>query len=298
MRRIVFASMVFLPLAAQSQAAEIPGRDLLAFPIALTAEAPALGVQTGTGLWNPATAWLGDSASWRISAASMSAPADISLSAQVGAIAGKWRHTTFGLTVLYAEVANLLHTDSDPQSVGNEIPYYTMVISALAARRISPHLIVGVAIRSRSGQSDNVSRTGLSADVGLVGEHLTPLDARVGLSTFLLHAGPAGSERTSFMAAVDARVFGDDSLRTIRAGYSLQNTQSLSTEQYLYGSARWKTWEVRGGPVQTEIYGTTNWRMRFGIAVHYEGYAVGVAREESANGLAPTYQFTLRTVLK
>ncbi len=298
MRRIVFASMILLPLGVRGQASAIPGRDLLAFPISLTAEAPALGIQSGIGLWNPATALLGDSARWRISAASMSAPADISLSAQVAAVAGKWRRTTFGLSVTYAQVGNLLRTDTDPQSVGGEIPYSTMVISLLAARRIAPHIIGGLAIRSRNGRIDNISRTGVSVDAGIVAEHLTPIDVRVGLSTFLMHTGSTDRERTSFLAAVEARMAGSDSLHTVRAGYSMQNTQSLSTEQYLFASARWNIWEIRGGPVQTNIYGNSNRRVRFGIAVHYEGYAVGVAREESANGLAPTYQFSLRTLLR
>jgi hypothetical protein len=84
----------------------------------------------------------------------------------------------------------------------------------------------------------------------------------------------------------------------VRVGYSLQVAQSLFTEHYLFASARWGDWEVRGGPVQTDIYGGANIRVRLGIVLHYAGYNIGVAREDGVNGLAPTYQFSLSSLLK
>src|ERR1035437_3617345 len=131
MRRIVFTVLTLSPLAAWGQSGEIPGRDLLTFPVGLTAEAPALGTTAGTGLWNPATALL-----------------------------------------------------PEPQSIGNPVPYGTTVISLAAA-----------------------------------------------------------SERAS----------------------------------WLFGA---------------------NFRVRLGIVPHYAGYNIGVAREDGVNGLAPTYQFSLSSLLK
>jgi hypothetical protein len=173
-----------------------------------------------------------------------------------------------------------------------------VVISAIAARRLTSHLVVGIALRSRNGQLDDVSRTGFSIDGGVVAEHLTALDARFGASTFLLSPGAGGRERPSWLLATDARIVGADSARTLRAGYALQDTQGLSSEHYVFVAARWGPLEARGGPVHTEIYGSSNWRTRLGIAVRHGGYSVGIAREESANGLERTIHFSLSSVLK
>ena len=50
--------------------------------------------------------------------------------------------------------------------------------------------------------------------------------------------------------------------------------------------------------MQTDIFGGANLRMRLGIILHYGGYNIGVAREDGVNGLAPTYQFSLTSLLK
>lgn len=297
MRRFIFALFAIVPVTASSQAAAIPGRDLLTFPIGLTAEAPALASQTGSGLWNPATTVLADGKRWRIAAASLSTPADVAVSAQLAALATTWRGTTIGVSILHAAVGNLLRTDTDPQSIGDEIPYSTVVLSAVLARRITPNLTVGIAYRHRTGTLDNVSRTASSVDVGVVLDHLTTLDLKVGASTFLA-GGLRDVEHTSLLVAADVRVIGKDSARTIRAGYSVQSAHGLMTENFAYAAARYGIWEARGGPVRTEIFGGTNTRLRLGLAVHYSGYIVGVAREESAGGLAPTYQFSLSTLLR
>jgi hypothetical protein len=298
MRRIVFTLLTIAPAAAWGQTGEIPGRDLLTFPIGLTAEAPALGTATGAGLWNPATLLLPEGSHWRLSAAAMNAPTDIAVAAQLFSVAGDWRGTTVGLSVTRADVSDILRTDTDPTSIGNPVPYSTTVISLAAARRLAPHLIVGAAVRERTGSLDDVNRSGLSVDAGAVAEHLTGLDLRVGASTFLMSPGGAGAERPSWLFGADGRVAGPDSTHTVRVGYSLQIAQSLFTEHYLYVSGRWSAWEVRGGPVHTDIFGDSSVRVRLGILLHYSGYQVGIAREDGVNGLAPTYQFSLSSLLK
>src|ERR1039457_186326 len=117
MRRIAFTVLTFSPLAAWGQAGEMPGRDLLTFPIGLVAEAAALGTTAGSGLWNPATALLPDGFRWRLSAAAMNAPSDIAVSAQLFSVSAAWRGTTMGLSVTRAEVSNIVRTDTDPQSI-------------------------------------------------------------------------------------------------------------------------------------------------------------------------------------
>lgn len=298
MRRIAFTVLALSPIAAWGQSGEIPGRDLLTFPIGLTADAPALGNTSGSGLWNPATALMPEGYRWRLSVAAMNAPADIAVAAQIFSVASEWRNTTIALSVTRASVANILRTDTDPQSIGDPVPYSTTVISLVAARRLTPHLTVGAALRERNGALDDVNRNGTSLDVGAIADHLTRFDIRVGASSFLLAPGAAGAERPSWLLAADGRLAGPDSAHGARVGYSLQVAQSLFTEQYLFASARWGDWEVRGGPVRTNIYGEMNFRVRLGIVLHYAGYQVGVAREDGVNGLAPTYQFSLSSLLK
>jgi hypothetical protein len=298
MRRIVFTLLVTAPAAAWGQAGEIPGRDLLTFPIGLTAEAPALGTATGAGLWNPATLLLPEGSRWRLSVAAMNAPTDIAVAAQLFSIAGDLRGTTIGVSVARADVSDILRTDTDPTSIGNPVPYSTTVFSLTAARRVAPHIILGAALRERTGSLDDVNRSGLSVDAGIVADHMTSRDIRVGASTFLMSPGGAGAERASWLLGVDGRVAGPDSTHAVRAGYSLQIAQSLFTEHYFYASARWNAWEVRGGPVHTDIFGGSSVRVRLGILIHYSGYQIGVAREDGVNGLAPTYQFSLSSLLK
>jgi len=298
MWRKAFAVLVSFPLCAAGQSSAIPGRDLLTFPIGLVAESPATGDLGGAGIWNPATTLIAGADHWRLAAGSMNAPTDIAVTAQYGAVSYAWLGTTYTVSLVRANVGKLLRTDSDPLSIGDEIQYQTVLLSVGAARRLLPHLTGGIAIRSRNGRLDDVSRTGTSVDVGLVADHLTPLDLRVGASSFLFSPSTLHTEIASFVAGADARVLGADSLATVRAGYSFQRANGLYTEHFLFSSARWHAVEARVGTVETAIYGQTNWRMRFGFAFRSGGYSVGIAREESPNGFAPNYQFTLASVLR
>jgi hypothetical protein len=115
-----------------------------------------------------------------------------------------------------------------------------------------PNLSVGVAVRERNGSLDDVSRSGVSVDAGVIAEHLTRFDVRIGASSFLLSPGAAASERASWLFGADARVAGPDSVHGVRLG----------------------------------------------IVLHYAGYGIGVAREDGVNGLAPTYQSSLSSLLK
>ena len=65
-----------------------------------------------------------------------------------------------------------------------------------------------------------------------------------------------------------------------------------------FASGRYGVWELRGGPVRTFAYGDDNLRTRLAVAIHYAGYAVGLAREGSPNGLGPNYQFVLSSVIR
>ncbi|MDQ8154741.1 MAG: hypothetical protein P3B98_08760, partial [Gemmatimonadota bacterium] len=55
MRRCALLMMAGVLLPGSLRAQLVPGRDLLSFPLGLTAEAAALGTGAGFGLWNPAS---------------------------------------------------------------------------------------------------------------------------------------------------------------------------------------------------------------------------------------------------
>ncbi len=298
MRRLAVLSAT-LALTARPLAAQlVPGRDLLAFPLGLTAEAPALGTTAGFGIWNAASVAIPVGSRLRMAVGTMSAPVDLAVSAQLATVAARLGDgTTIGLSVVSASVADLVRTESDPQSIGDEIPYSTMLLSALAAREVRG-VTVGAALRLRTGHSDSERRSAVSVDVGATSRGLGRRDVRLAASTFL--ASPAGrrQERMALLAAVDVRLAGFDSLRTSRGGVSVMVADGLSREEYGFVGARWGRLEGRVGGARTQAYGRTNWRARLGIAFHHQGYAIGIAREESAGNLSATYQFSVSSLLR
>jgi hypothetical protein len=58
MSRFIFGLAVSFILSRTATAQQVPGRDLLEFPLGTLAESPALTRQIAGGLWNPATATL------------------------------------------------------------------------------------------------------------------------------------------------------------------------------------------------------------------------------------------------
>lgn len=292
---LLFGS-VLLPgsLAAQL----VPGRDLLSFPLGLTTEAPALGTTAGFGLWNPASVMVPDGSRARLAVGTMSAPVDVAVTAQVATVAGRWRDgTTVAIGIAHASVNDLLRTDSDPQSIGDEIQYATTLVSLMAARPLGP-VTLGAALRVRNGRLDNIARHAVSMDVGVISRGLGSRDVRLAASTFLASAISNEHERAQLLTAIDARLVGTDSLRTSRIGASYTAGDGLTRETFGYAAARWLRLEGRIGAARTEAFGHTNWRGRLGVAFHHRGYVIGVAREEGAGNLSATYQFTLSSVIQ
>ena len=285
-------------MAASLSAQLVPGRDLLGFPLGLNAEAPALGTSAGFGLWNPASVAVPLGSRLRIAVGTMSAPVDVAVSGQLVTVATRLGNgTTVGLSLVSASVKDLIRTESDPQSIGDEIPYSTTLLSLLAARRLGA-VTAGAALRLRNGHLDNEQRHAVSVDVGAISRGLGRRDVRLAASTFLASPLGHGGERVAGLAAVDVRLAGLDTMRTSRAGVSMMITDGLTSEEYVFVGGRWGRLEGRVGAALTHAYGRTNWRPRLGVAFHHRGYAIGVAREESAGNISATYQFTLRSVLR
>ncbi len=263
------------------------------------AEAPALASHVGDGLWNPASVLLpvGDRA--RVSVATLNAPQDQGVSAQTLTLAVALPAGTSGaFSAVRASVADLVRTSTDPQTVGGEIPYSTMVLSLTAARRSQAHFVTGVALRYRTGQIDAVRRGALGIDGGVVADGLSSRDLRVGLSSFLWRPGAASRERTSLELAGDGRIAGTGPRLEARAGYAFSSTEAHAREHYVFTSARSGNWEGRAGLARSFAFGETSSRIRLGLDLHYARYTVGIAREDTGAGLAPTYQFALITAVR
>ena len=291
---VCFAGL--LPSSATAQ--QVPGRDLLDFQIGTMAEAPALAHLTGEGLWNPASISIPAGLRVRIAAATLQTPSEQGVSSELLA-AGVRVHeaTTVGLSLVRAEVTGLLRTDTDPQTVGGDIPYNTTVVSLAVAQR-REDLIVGFALRYRHGQLDELSRGAVGIDAGLILEDLLFGRARVAASTFLWRPGGNDTDAIGYNLAADARVFGTDSLREARTGYGITFDDNELREQFGYVSGRYGVLEARTGIARYSALGYVDWRLRLGLGLHYARYTVGISREENGAGLDAVYQFTLSAFVK
>ena len=299
MRHIVFGGLALLTLVHSIAGAQgVPGRDLLELPIATVAEAPVLARLAGDGQWNPAAIFLRNGARLRLTGASLEGPSDQGVTAQLVAAAYALRpRTTVGLAVFRASVSDLVETEDDPQSIGGEIPYTSVLASGTVARRTNEHVTLGVSVRYRYGELGGDRSAAVGVDGGLVADRLTWRDARVAASTFLWRPANGAAERTRFSAGGDLRLAGPDSLHELRGGYASAFTERMSREHYVFAAGRYGSFEGRTGALRLSAYGNADWRFRVGIGLHRGRYVVAVAREETGAGLRATYAFTLTSTL-
>jgi hypothetical protein len=301
MRRLLFSILVPVSVgvgsAATSGAQMVPARELMDFPIATTGEAPVLASLAGTDIWNPSAILLGGGERARVTVAALDGPADQGVGLQLLGISMRLPHeVTGGLSVVNAAVRDLIRTEGDPQSIGGEIPYGTTLISLSAARRTHRWLVSGVSMRYRTGEVDGERRGALGVDGGVLAA-FPYRDIRLGASSFLWRPAHARVEQTRYSVAADARLFGNDSLKQVRAGAAVTAVESSATESHLFASGRFGPVEARVGALQAQLYGNREWRGRFGVGLHYARYSVGIGRDENGAGLGPLYQLTLTSVL-
>ena len=299
MRRLIFAGIFCSTFASPAGAQRVPGRDLLEITLGAGADVPALATESGSGVWNPAAAGLPEGARARLAAGALQGASDQGLGAQLleAALAGP-RRTTVGIAVLRASVDELVRTETDPQSIGGEIPYHTTLISLHAAQRRTEHLSAGLALRYRTGQLDGDEHGELGADAGVLASDLGPRDVRIGASTFLWQPAGAAEANATFHAGADIRVMGPDSTREGRLGYGFGYTLRGAREHYGVISGRLSRLSGRLGTAYSEEFGYYEWRLRLGVGLHYARYVVGVVREENGAGMAPVYQFTLSALIR
>lgn len=292
MRHLIFGGLVAALGAAPGAAQEVPGRDLLLFPIGTLAEPQALATSSGLSFWNPAAAALDDSSRARGTAAALTAPADQGVSLLLVDVSARLpAGLTASVSAVHGSVTDVLRTTDSPAG-GVEIPYDTWVLSAGVARR-QEQLTVGLAARHRMGRIDAERRGALGLDAGVVADGLLGIDARIAASSFLWRPASSSDERTTYSLGADARVWGPDAHHQVRAGYAFGHTEALAREHYLFASGRWDGVEMRMGVAAHDAFGAETHRLRLAVGLHRARYLVGVAREQGGAGLDPIYQFTL-----
>jgi hypothetical protein len=292
MQRLNFALLASLVIGRMALAQDVPARELLEFPVGTIGAPGVLFRQAGHGLWNPATIAQSRETKVQVSVATLSAPAEQGVSAQLLSVAVPLAtRTTIAATLVHASVSDILRTDTDPQSLGAEIPYNTTVASAAIARR-DGQITTGLAARVRFGEFDGVRAQTIGLDGGIVVTDLGPRAVRLAASTFLW--GPGNRERqVRYSAAGDMMLIGRDSLRSARSGYAFSVSEGITREHYFFGSGRLGVLEVLGGFARVIGFGEKNSHVRLGLGLHYERYIVGVGREDNGAGMGSTYQFML-----
>jgi hypothetical protein len=293
MRRLILTALFLLGQTTGLGAQRVPGRDLLQFPLGTIDRAPALGGGMVDGLGNPAAIALPAGERARIGLTAIRTSADQGVAVYLAAAALNLpRRFTAGVSVLRATVNDLYRTDTDPNALGGEIPYGTVLYSAGIARQNGGRVLTGLAVRYRVGETDLERESAFGIDGGILLQHLPFRDANLGAATFLWRPANADEERTSLNLAGDLRVVGSVR-RGARAGYALTLTEGDDRDHFAFAAGRYERWEMTVGALFSEAFGSSGWRDRLGIRLHYGEYLVGIAREGGESGLAATYQFTL-----
>jgi hypothetical protein len=296
MSRLIFVALSSFVVTSAAAAQQVPGRDLLDFPLGLLAEAPALSTKMAAGLWNPATSVLTGNRKFDFGLAGLTTPQEQGVRLEMAGLSYRLRPSLTGsLSFAQASVADILRTDANtPQSLGAEIPYGTTLVSAgLSTSRGNTSL--GIAARYRWGALDT-DRSGVpSVDAGAIVDRVAGTPLRLALSTFLLSPAPSKEDAT-VLAAADVPVLRRDSTLEVRAGYSRSQTERRGHEDYAFATSSYRQLDLSGGLAQSTIFGHVNRRMRLGFGLHYAGYTVAIGRDDGAAGFPASYQFLFTRV--
>jgi hypothetical protein len=302
MRHLCFAAAFGAVVAAPGRAGAqtVPGRDLFDFVIGALGEAPALASATAGGLYNPAAPLLAPTGKLRASAAVMNAQGELGLSGAMAAVEWRLRPArALTLTVARAALRDIPRRGDDPIADLGTVPYQTFVASLGGAARVQRHVVVGAALRARTGRADTTSASTVGGDAGVVVDGLLGRrDLRLGASTFLWRPDATRDDRPLGLAGADLRVIGRAPEREVRVGGSYLASRAGEAEGYGYVSGRLANVEARAGYARATLAGAADTRLRLGLGLRYARLLVSVARDESASGFGAVYQFTLTSVLK
>jgi hypothetical protein len=204
-------------------------------------------------------------------------------------------NVTATASVASASVADLLRTETDPQSLGGEIPYSSTLVS-LGVARSTRWVTLGVAARYRYGAADADRASTFATDVGAVFDHVAGTPVRFAASTFLFKPSTHNSD-ASYQLAADVPVFGIDTTAALRAGYAANFMGIRGREGYAFALGRYRQLDFSAGVAHANAFGNTELRWRFGAGLHYAGYTVAIGREDGGAGLGASYQVILKRVL-
>jgi len=295
MSRFIFAALGVLWVRGAA-AQQVPARDLLDFPLGLSAEAAGLSSRMPAALWNPAATALPRDFRGEFGFAGLATPQDQGV--QLEMIGGSYRirRITTALSYVQAGVNDIIRTESDPMSRPGEISYGTTMISAGAAGTWGD-VSLGAAARYRRGTLDAGNNTALSIDGGLIVNRIAGTPVRASVSTFLFSPWH-NSEATTYLFAADAPVIRRDSTLQLLAGYSWAQTESRGHDQYISANVTYTRFEAGLGILQSTYFGETARRVRLGLGLHYADYKLSLAREEGAGGFGASYQFVFTRSVK
>ncbi len=301
MSRFTFAALASALLSAPAAAQKVPARDLFEFPIGLLADAPALSTRMPASLWNPAARAVDSTQRASIGLAGLSTPQNQGV--QLGMIGGEYqfrRNLSASFSFAQASVSDILRTETDPQSIGGEIPYGTSLLSAgLALTNKSTRFGIvsaGVDARYRWATVDQDAGSALSLDGGVIVDRILGTPFRGAASTFLF-SPDRSQDAATYMTAIDAPVFRRDSSLTVRLGYSLSATQSRGRDDYVFTSVDHRWLNVTGGFDWSTVFGDQERRFRLGLGLRYASYLVAVGREDGFAGIGASYQFLIRRTI-
>jgi hypothetical protein len=299
MSRFIFAAAVSLVVSRAAAAQRVPGRDLLEFPLGTLAESPPLTRQIVGGLWNPASGVLPGSDRSQVGFAALTTPYEQGVESKL--IAGAFRlrpNLSAAASFAQASIADVFKTETDPntQSLGDAIPYGTMLLSVGLAKKFRD-LDAGVSARYRWGSLDTTRAGAISFDAGVMIDRVLGSPVRLGASTFLL--SPARkSESATYLIGADVPLIPTDSIWALRAGVSAQHTDGRGHEEYLFATARYRGVDASIGLSQSAVFGNVNRRLRIGLGLHYAKYGVAIAREDGAAGIGASNQFLLTSAFR
>ena len=302
MSRFIFAALTSIAVTAvvspsKANAQRVAGRDLLDFPLGLLAEAPALSTQMAGGLWNPATSALSAATRAEFGFAGLTTPQELGVKLDMLAAAFKLKpNITGSVSVAQASVSDILRTETDPQSIGGEIPYSTTLLS-LGAATTWKNVSFGAAARYRWGTADTEHSGAFALDGGVIVDRVANTPIRLAASTFLFNPSSSANE-ASYFAAADMPVLRLDTTLVVRAGYSIAKTEQRGNEHYAFGTATYRQFDLSTGWSTTTDFGNTSNRWRLGFGLRRAGYKVAIGRESGGAGLGASYQFLLTRAVK
>jgi len=303
MSRFIFAALtsaavfgaVFSADCAQAQ--RVAGRDLLDFPLGLLAEAPALSKQMVGGLWNPATSAIFGTTRADFGFAGLTTPQELGVQLEMLAAAYQIKpNLTGSLSITQASVSDILRTDTDPQSLGAELPYSTTLLS-IGAATTQKGATFGLMGRYRWGTADTDHSGTFALDGGVVVNGVAGTPVRLAASTFLFNPSSSSNE-ASYFAAADVPVVRLDTTLIVRGGYSFATTERRGHENYVFGTAGYRQFDLSAGVSSTTEFDNTSHRWRLGFGLRRAGYHVAIGREDGAAGFGASYQFLLTRAVK